>query len=84
MVPAYREVTVYLPIYNNGSITSYSTATYFEAAGEEMISPTIEMIPYLECTIHPFDNSVINQAYLGAVPQEWVGAKRVDYPLVKR
>ena len=45
MVPAYREVTVYLPIYNNGSITSYSTATYFEAAGEEMISPTIEMIP---------------------------------------
>ena len=46
MVPAYREVTVYLPVYNNGSITSYSTATYFEAAGEEMISPTIEMIPY--------------------------------------
>ena len=45
MVPAYREVTVYLPIYNNGSITSYSTATYYEAAGEEMISPTIEMIP---------------------------------------
>jgi len=78
MVPAYREVTVYLPIYNNGSITSYSTATYFEAAGEEMISPTIEMIPYLECTIHPFDNSVINQAF-GVNPDATYSQFQVTY-----
>ncbi len=62
-VPAYSEVTVDIPIYSGGSITGTRQATYFEANGEETLAPTTEIIKYVECTIHPFDNTVIASAF---------------------
>lgn len=62
-VPAYSEVTVDIPIYSGGSITGIRQATYYEANGEETLAPTTEIIKYVECTIHPFDNTVIASAF---------------------
>lgn len=62
-VPAYSEVTVDIPIYSGGSITGTRQATYYEADGEETLTPTTEIIKYVECTIHPFDNTVIASAF---------------------
>lgn len=62
-VPAYREVTVDLPVYTNGSVTGAREATYYEAAGEETLTPGTEIIKYVECTIHPFDNTVVATAF---------------------
>lgn len=62
-VPAYSEVTVDIPIYSGGSITGTRQATYYEADGEEALTPTTEIIKYVECTIHPFDNTVIASAF---------------------
>lgn len=62
-VPAYSEVTVDIPIYSGGSITGTRQATYYEADGEETLTPTTEIIKYVECTIHPFDNTVIDSAF---------------------
>ena len=62
-VPAYKEVTVTVPVYSGGQITGTRRATYFEADGTEVLEPTIEIIEYAECTIHPFDNTVIADAF---------------------
>lgn len=62
-VPAYSEVAVDIPIYSGGSITGTRQATYYEADGEETLTPTTEIIKYVECTIHPFDNTVIASAF---------------------
>lgn len=62
-VPAYSEVTVDIPIYSGSSITGTRQATYYEADGEETLTPTTEIIKYVECTIHPFDNTVIASAF---------------------
>lgn len=62
-VPAYSEVTVDVPVYSGGSISGTRQETYYEANGEETMAPTTEMISYVECTIHPFDNTVIASAF---------------------
>ena len=62
-VDAYREVEVLLPVYSEGRITGTRAAVYYEAAGQETLQPGKEVIPYLECTIHPFDNAVIARAF---------------------
>lgn len=58
-VPAFNEVTVSVPVYSEGSISGMKDATYYTAAGEETLTPDTEIIKYVECTIHPFDQSVI-------------------------
>ena len=62
-VPKYKAVTITVPTYSNGSISGTKSATYYEADGEETLEPTTEIIKYVECTIHPFDNSVIASAF---------------------
>lgn len=62
-VDAYKEVTVTLPVYSGGKITGTKTGTYYEANGRETLTPATETIQYLECTIHPFDNTVIAKAF---------------------
>ena len=62
-VPKYKAVTVTVPTYSNGVISGTKSATYYEADGEETLEPTTEIIKYVECTIHPFDNSVIASAF---------------------
>ena len=62
-VPKYKSVTVTVPIYSNGQISGTRSATYYEADGEETLKPTTEVIKYVECTIHPFDNTVVADAF---------------------
>lgn len=62
-VDAYKEVSVELPVYSGGRVTGTTTAGYYEAAGQETLEPGTEIIKYLECTIHPFDNDVIAKAF---------------------
>ena len=62
-VPAYKEVTVTVPVYSGGQITGTRRATYYESDGTEVLEPTIEIIEYAECTIHPFDNTAIADAF---------------------
>lgn len=62
-VSAYSEVTVDVPVYNDGRITGVRQETYYETAGEQTLSPSREIIKYAECTIHPFDNTVIASAF---------------------
>lgn len=62
-VDAYREVEVTLPVYSNGEITGTETAVYYEADGQETLAPVRETIQYLECTVQPFDNTVITEAF---------------------
>ena len=60
---AYNPVTVSLPVYSDGAVTGTSEATYYEAAGSVTLNPETEIIRYVECTIHPFDESVIIDAF---------------------
>lgn len=62
-VSAYSEVTVDVPVYSGGSITGTRQETYYKASGEETLTPDTEIISYVECTIHPFDNTVIASAF---------------------
>ena len=62
-VDAYTAVTVTLPVYSGGSISGTRTATYYQSAGKQTLTPTKEIVKYLECTIHPFDNTVITSAF---------------------
>lgn len=62
-VPVYNAVTVSVPVYSDGSISGMQDATYYTAAGEETLTPDTEIIKYVECTIHPFDQSVILDAF---------------------
>ena len=63
MTTAYNPVTVSLPVYSDGAVTGTSEATYYEAAGSVTLNPETEIIRYVECTIHPFDESVITEAF---------------------
>ena len=60
---AYNPVTVSLPVYSDGTVTGTSEATYYEAAGSVTLNPETEIIRYVECTIHPFAESVIIDAF---------------------
>ena len=62
-VDAYKAVTVTLPVYSNGRVSGTSSATYYEPNGTETLEPTNEKVKYVECTIHPFDNTVIASAF---------------------
>lgn len=52
-----------VPIYSGSKISGTRTETYYEADGDETLEPTTEIIKYVECTISPFDNSVILEAF---------------------
>lgn len=62
-VPKYKAVSVTVPIYSGSKISGTRTETYYEADGDETLEPTTEIIKYVECTISPFDNSVILEAF---------------------
>ncbi len=73
-IPKYKEVTVSVPIYSNGAISGARSATYYEADGEETVAPTTEIIKYVECTIHPFNNGSIASAFGINMTAQYPGA----------
>lgn len=62
-VDAYTSVDLTVPVYSGGTITGTRTDTYYQANGTETLTPGTEIIKYVECTIHPFDNTVIASAF---------------------
>lgn len=62
-IDAYKAVEVETPVYSGSTITGTEKKTYYEKNGKETIKPTEEEVKYLECTIHPFDNTVIASAF---------------------
>ena len=62
-VDAYSAVTLTLPVYSGSNITGTRKATYYQYTGKEMLTPEKKTVKYLECTIHPFDNTVISTAF---------------------
>ena len=62
-VPNYEEVTVTTPVYSGNAITGTKSETYYRQNGEVTLSPTTETVTYVECTIHPFDTSVVEKAF---------------------
>lgn len=62
-IDAFKSVEVTVPVYSGSTITGTKTESYYETNGKETVSPTTETIKYLECTIHPFDNTVIATAF---------------------
>ena len=62
-VDEYRAVTLVTPVYSGGKVSGTQTETYYEPDGEETLTPETETITYAECTIHPFDEAVIVDAF---------------------
>ena len=62
-LPAYKAVTITVPIYLNGSIAGVEQKTYYQENGTQTLTPSTEIIRYVACTIHPFNNSVIAKAF---------------------
>lgn len=62
-IDVYKEAAVTLPVYSDGKIIGTKLGTYYEAAGQETLTPLAETVCYLECTIHPFDSTVIAGAF---------------------
>ena len=62
-VDTYAATTVTLPVYSGGSISGTRTATYYQSTGTQTLTPAKEVVKYLECTIHPFDNTVVSTAF---------------------
>ena len=62
-MPNYEEVTVTTPVYSGNAITGTKSETYYRQNGEVTLSPTTETVTYVECTIHPFDTSVVEKAF---------------------
>lgn len=60
---AYQAVSVEVPVYSGSTIVSTRSESYYEPAGSEMLTPETETVKYAECTIHPFDQSVILRAF---------------------
>jgi len=60
---AYQAVTVEVPIYSGSGIIGSETQTYYTASGSETLTPGTEMVKYVECTIHPFDQAFILSAF---------------------
>ncbi len=60
---AFKEVTLITPVYTGVQVSGIQTETYYEPNGEITVLPGTEEIPYVECTIHPFDESVILDAF---------------------
>lgn len=62
-IDAYESVTVTVPVYTDGSITGTKLVSYYQKNGTETVAPTVETLKYTECTIHPFNNTVITTAF---------------------
>ena len=58
-VDAYSAVSLTLPVYSGSNITG----TYYQYTDKETLTPEKKTVKYLECTIHPFDNTVISTAF---------------------
>ena len=62
-VDTYTAVNIMLPVYSNGKVIGTRTASYYQTTGKETLTPEKKTVKYLECTIQPFDNTVVSNAF---------------------
>lgn len=62
-VDTYTAVNIMLPVYSNGKVSGTRTASYYQTTGKETLTPEKKTVKYLECTIQPFDNTVVSNAF---------------------
>lgn len=60
---AYQPEDVTIPVYTDGRISGTTSATYYVPNGTETLTPSTETVVYLECTIHPFNQDVVLDAF---------------------
>ena len=77
-VDTFGSVNVTLPVYSGDAITGTRTVSYYQKTGTQTIAPTVETIKYAECTVHPFDNTVITTAF-GIDPDAQYGNFNTTY-----
>ena len=77
-VDAYGSVDVTVPVYSDGRIMGTETKTYYEPRGKETLAPGTETVRFAACTIHPFDNAVIAEAF-GIDPDAAYGETGITY-----
>jgi len=59
----YKKVTVETPVYTGGNITGTATAEYYEISGTETLTPQVETVKYLVCTISPMNKDAVLKAF---------------------
>lgn len=59
----YEPVSVNIPIYRGKKIVGTKSVIYYETSGTQMLTPETELVSYVECTIFPFDQSAIIDAF---------------------
>lgn len=62
-VNSYSQVTVDVPVYSSGKIVGTNAEVYYRKGGKQTISPDTEIVKYVECTIHPFNQDVVVKAF---------------------
>lgn len=62
-VDRYKEVKLTVPVYENDTIIGTEEMIYYATDGRERLIPERKYVEYIECTIHPFDDSVIIDAF---------------------
>ena len=63
LIETYTGTTVRTPVYAEGKISGTEISSYFVPAGWETLVPEKETVKYLECTVHPFDEEIILDAF---------------------
>jgi len=63
VVDAYAEVSVLTPVYTEGNISGTQLSSYFLPADKKTLVPETKQVKYLECTIHPFDQELLLDAF---------------------
>lgn len=62
-VPVYTSSVYTVPIYSGGAIIGTRQETYYDYAGTETLTPETNIIRFLQCTIQPFNCTVIQDAF---------------------
>ena len=74
VIDTYKEVAVEVPVYDeSGNIVATKEKTFYEKDGEETVRPETEAVRLLACTIHPFDEGVIEEAFGIDMDAAWQG-----------
>ncbi|MFT3951744.1 MAG: NlpC/P60 family protein [Oscillospiraceae bacterium] len=62
-VNKYEETMVSTAVYTGDEVTGIKTEYYYRPSGTETLTPETGTVKYAECTIHPFDNTVVIKAF---------------------
>lgn len=62
-VGIYEPVTVLIPVYSGDEIVGVSEEIYYQRRGSQTLTPTVETLTYLICTVEPFNAAILVKAF---------------------